>query len=134
NVFSVGDTAECSFDYTVTQADMDAGRVVNEAQAQTVFGTAAPVNVRSAAATATVVLDTDPVLEVVKTAPAASGLTAGAGVGYQIAVRNAGNVTLGGITIADPLLPGLSCPVPPGFTLAVGAEILCSGTYTLTQA
>ena len=46
-------------------------------------------------------------------------------------VTNTGNVTLTGVTVDDPLVGPVSCPVT---TLAPGASTTCTATYTLTQA
>ena len=55
-------------------------------------------------------------------------------VNYTLTATNAGNVTLTGVTIVDPKLGALVCTPPQPATLAPGAQIVCTGSYTLTQA
>ena len=43
-------------------------------------------------------------------------------------------MTLTGVTISDPKLGTLACTPPQPATLAPGAQIVCTGSYTLTQA
>src|SRR5204862_4808618 len=53
---------------------------------------------------------------------------------YTFSVTNTGNVTITGISVSDPLLPGLSCTVA---SLAPSATSSCTATgnvYTVTQA
>ncbi|MGH9379949.1 MAG: DUF7507 domain-containing protein [Thermoanaerobaculia bacterium] len=59
-------------------------------------------------------------------------LTVGSTIEYTFVVTNTGNVTLSNITITDPL-DGLSPISCPGTTLAPGAEMTCTATYTVTQ-
>jgi uncharacterized repeat protein (TIGR01451 family) len=54
-------------------------------------------------------------------------------ISYQIVATNNGNVTLTGVTVSDPLLGTLSCIPSQPATLAPGASITCTGTYTATQ-
>ncbi|WP_341925730.1 hypothetical protein [Nocardioides psychrotolerans] len=124
--------------YTLTQADVDAGRVDNTA---TATGTppSGPV-VRSDDSTTTLVaVRAD--LQLVKTAGAVSdvdgnGQDAGDTITFGFKVTNTGNVTLNPVVVNDPLLggaaPNVSCP---SGALAPGASVTCtSRTYTLTQA
>lgn len=55
---------------------------------------------------------------------------AGDMIRYSIKVKNAGNVTLTGVTVDDPLTGGL---LTTGATLAVGAEQTFDASYTVTQ-
>ena len=55
-------------------------------------------------------------------------------VDYTLTATNAGNVTLTGVTIVDPKLGTLVCTPPQPATLAPGAQLVCTGSYTLTQA
>lgn len=55
---------------------------------------------------------------------------------YQLLVANTGDRTLTGVVVADPK-PGTTTPVCPGLvggTLAVGASVICTVSYTLTGA
>ena len=52
----------------------------------------------------------------------------------MLTASNAGNVTLTGVTVSDPKLGSLVCTPPQPATLAPGEQMVCTGTYTLTQA
>ncbi|MEZ5093181.1 hypothetical protein [Nocardioides sp.] len=60
-----------------------------------------------------------------------SGNNAGDTIDYEFLVTNAGNVTLDSITVDDPMVGTVDCPVT---TLAPGADTTCTASYTLTQA
>ncbi|MBM6401831.1 DUF7507 domain-containing protein [Phycicoccus sonneratiae] len=133
-----GATVSCpSATYTLTQADLDAGQVVNTATAS-----ATPRSGAAPSASASAVRDVDQLaaLTVVKTAGAvtdanASGRQdAGDTVSYSFRVTNTSNVTLSLVRISDAML-GLSGEVCGTGTLAPGASTTCSGfVHTLTQA
>ncbi len=55
---------------------------------------------------------------------------------YDFAVTNNGNVTLTDVTINDALagLSAISCTGGPITSLAPGATVDCTATYTVTQA
>ena len=57
----------------------------------------------------------------------------GQAVVYTITVVNSGNGAATNVTVADPLLPGLSCTPANGSTLAAGATMTCTGTHVLTS-
>ncbi|MEZ5191696.1 MAG: hypothetical protein R2734_03705 [Nocardioides sp.] len=46
-------------------------------------------------------------------------------------MTNTGNTTLTGVTVNDPKVGTVTCPVT---TLAPGASTTCTATYTITQA
>lgn len=73
-----------------------------------------------------------PSLTIDKTAASPSGSTVGSTIAYSFLVSNPGNVALGSIAVVDDKLA--TAPVCPVTTLAAGANMTCSGTYTLTQA
>ncbi|ACZ20874.1 conserved repeat protein [Sanguibacter keddieii DSM 10542] len=122
--------------YVVTQQDVDAGAVVNTAEAT---GTS-PAGVEvTDPAEASVLLPQAPAVDLVKTAALADGATGVAGetVTYSFTVTNTGDVTLRGVRVTD-RLPGLSEVVFgawPGADgeLAPGASVDASATYVLTQ-
>jgi len=124
------ETVTCSGTYMVTQADLDADEVVNEASASTIFQTTTTVT--SPVGTATVPAASNPAMEVTKSASPSPFSTLGEAITYTISVRNSGNQTLTNVAVTDPLIPSLSCVIP---TLAVGAtDTSCVGTYNVTQA
>jgi len=119
----------CTANYTVTQADVDAGEVVNNASADadTPDGTALP----TAPSSATVDAPAAPSLDIVKTALDTEFSAVGDVLDYSYLVENTGNVTISGISVTDDLIPSLSCS---GSTLAPAATLTCTGSYTVTQA
>jgi len=55
-------------------------------------------------------------------------------IDYSFAVNSDGNVTLTGVTVGEPQLDPLSCDPAAPATLAPGDSMVCSGSYTVTQA
>ncbi|WP_172976594.1 DUF11 domain-containing protein [Roseivivax sp. THAF40] len=141
-VFGVGESFTCEAVYPVTQEDLDAGFVTNEAVANTVFAPGTPNErpVSSNPAVKTVSADAEPALELEKVlsdAPAAA--TTGDVIEFTLTATNTGNQTISGVTITDPLLPDLTCTLdevaaPANVALAPDAALICTGTYTVTQA
>ena len=125
-----GAATTCSATYPATQADVDAGSIVNTATvaATTLGGT--PV---SDSDTATVVATQTPSVTMLKAAAPASVANAGATVTYTFSVTNTGNVTLSSVGITDPL-PGLGAVTCLATTLAPAASTTCTAAYTVTQA
>ena len=120
----------CSASYTITQADLDAGSVTNLAAASGSFG-GSPVISPTDSETVTAVQS--PALTIVKTATPATYDSVGDVIGYSFEVTNSGNVTLSGpFTVSDDQATDESCPAVG--SLAPGASITCSATYTITQA
>jgi large repetitive protein len=129
--FTAGEQVTCSGTYAVTQADIDAGEVVNEAVAQTIFGAGAQT-VTSPPGTATVTATLTPALTLTKDVLPNPVASVGQQLTYSFTVTNAGNQTLRDITVTDPLLPALVCTIA---VLAPQGELLCSdATYIVTQA
>ncbi len=124
-----GETFTCTANYTVTQDDLDAGEVVNEAFATTTFGPSS-TPVVSAPQTATVTADLTPGLTLSKSSAPNPAGPVGSIVTYTLIATNTGNQTLNTVEISDPLLPALVCQAP---TLAIGATLNCTETYTVTQ-
>ncbi len=125
--FSAGETVTCTAQYTITQADVDAGEVINDAYAQTNFvGTEVSSNVDQV----TVTGDQNPSIDLVKSAvPARFGFVDDV-IEYTFDVENTGNQTLTGMVVTDPLIPSLSCTLP---SMAPGDTHSCTGTFTITQ-
>jgi len=130
-----GDTITCTADYTLTQTDVDAGRVTNTA---TVGGTTpSGPPVESPPSTTTVNVPADPSMTVDKTSDAATITRAGQKVVYSFAVKNTGNVSISDVAIQDQDFSGtgkLSQIVCPSRSVAAGATLTCTATYTVTQA
>jgi len=113
----------------VTQADLDAGEVVNTASLDATLpnGNAVPTLTDNVTVTGTA----SPELTISKSALAASYMTVGDTIDYEIVVGNIGNVTISDIVVDDPLIPSLSCPTD---VLVPTQSLTCSGTYVVTQA
>ncbi|MFJ4028557.1 hypothetical protein ACIPWF_14370 [Paenarthrobacter sp. NPDC089989] len=133
-----GQSVTATATYAVTQADIDAGHVVNSA---TTTGT--PPNgpsVTPPPAGTDTPLTPAPAMELAKSADSAaiqSPAAVGDQVTYTFTAKNTGNVKLTGVTINDPLA-GLSAlvytwPGTPG-ELLPGQSVTATATYGITQA
>ncbi|MGV8848839.1 MAG: beta strand repeat-containing protein [Propionibacteriaceae bacterium] len=123
-----GAATTCTKSYALTQADVNAGTVVNTATATGTPPTGAAV---TATSSATINISRTATMTLAKTAGTPSGTTAGSTLAYSFLVTNTGNVTLTSITIVDAKVPSYTCPVT---TLAPGTSTTCSATHTITQA
>lgn len=136
-VLAPGEEVRAAATYVVTQEDVDAGVIHNAAE---VTGTPPGDIPVTDPAEATVVLPQAPSIALIKAAQLADGATGIAGdtVDYTFTVTNTGDVTLHGVTIADPLdgLSDVAFGAWPGAEgeLAPGASVNASATYVLTQA
>jgi hypothetical protein len=119
-----GETAECTGSYTITQADVDAGAVINTASV-TADG-ADPVSDSE-----TQLITQQSSLAIDKPQPDGLPATAtGDVLAYTVTATNTGNVTLENVEVSDDLLgTSVDCA-----TLAPEAECVLMGDYTLTQA
>ncbi|MCF2906632.1 DUF11 domain-containing protein, partial [Octadecabacter sp. CECT 8868] len=124
-----GESATCQGSYTVTQDDLDAGEVFNEATSQTSFGVG-PTLVESPAGTATTPADTDPAITLVKSVATLPVNAIDQVLTYTLTITNTGNQTLTNVVGTDALLPNMVCEVA---TLEAGDELVCSDTYQVTQ-
>jgi uncharacterized repeat protein (TIGR01451 family) len=141
------DTTSITGTYTITQADIDLGRITNSAVVSGRYGTDGlgnPLLVTDTSGTnatndtplVTPVAQT-PTIALVKTVDT-SALSTPPAVGdtltYAFTVTNTGNTTLTNVTLADPL-PGMVLTAPAIPSLAPGASAsVWTGTYALTQA
>ncbi|MBC5848920.1 gliding motility-associated C-terminal domain-containing protein, partial [Flavobacterium kayseriense] len=125
--------------YTITQSDIDAGKVVNTALATAkdpkgnsvtdISGT----TVTNDTPTDTPLTQT-PRIALVKTAAVGGTGKLGDVITYTFAVTNTGNTTLTNVIVTDPMT-GLTITGNPIATLAVGASnSTIKGTYTITQS
>ncbi|QDP96224.1 DUF11 domain-containing protein [Microlunatus elymi] len=132
-----GDQITCTADYTVTQKDLDAGRITNTA---TAHGTP-PGGGQTDSDQDFAVVDAvqDPQLRLDKSADPDDRLVAGETITYTFTVTNTGNVTMHDIKISEDEFNGsgsmseASCP-DAATTLAPGDQVDCTATYTVTQA
>ncbi|MDO6590181.1 MULTISPECIES: DUF7507 domain-containing protein [Rhodobacterales] len=124
------ESVTCEATYVVTQDDVDAGEVLNEAFARTEFGSI-PTIVLSEPDDVTVEATQDPGVTILKEVDALTYAAVGDTLTYDIAVTNTGNQTLTNVVVDDPLFPTLACDID---TLPVGGELICSGSYTIEQS
>ncbi|MCL2849437.1 MAG: hypothetical protein FWE61_05265 [Micrococcales bacterium] len=133
-VLAPGESATAAGVYTMTQADLDVGYVVNHAQA---LGTTPTGGYVSAVAQTTATTTFHPELELTKTGP---GLHPDAQVGdevdYTFTVTNTGTVTMDAVQVHDELIPGgvdyASWPGVPE-ELAPGQSVTATAVHVLTQ-
>lgn len=127
----VNATVTCTGTHVVTQAEADAGKVVNDA---TVTGQGSSGQVTDSEHLEVPTASPSPSLHTTKTASPASGVPRGSNITYNILVHNNGNVTLSNVRLTDTLLSSVSCTPAAGSSLAPDASMSCTGSYTVTQA
>ncbi|WP_285728199.1 DUF11 domain-containing protein [Psychromicrobium xiongbiense] len=135
-----GASETCVTSYPVTQADIDASAVSNTAVAHG-FAPRGEVPIRSLESTVTVTAPMDPSLTLVKSADLsnATQFVVGKVITYSFVVTNTGNVTLTNLGVDEgqftgsKTLAGVVCP-PGAASLAPGAQLVCTTSYTVTQA
>lgn len=132
-----GSQVICTATYTVTQADVDAGSVTNSATGTGVPPTGEPPV--SPPSEVTVPSPPAPALDVVKSASVEKAVTVGQSITYSFLLTNTGNVTLTDAAVVEGTFTGtgqlsaVTCP-PAAASLAPGAQVTCTATYTVTQA
>ena len=102
--FTPGEKISCSATYTVTQADIDAGSVTNNASSSTEYTT---TNVYSPVVDFTINAAQLPSWRVTK-ATSSTPTAAGDTLDYTFTVVNTGNVSISGVSVAD-----VKCAVAP---------------------
>ncbi len=131
----LGDAASmtCTAIYAVTQADVDAGSIINSA---TVTANTPRGVDEHATAGATVFANQRAGVDITKTATTTGTVAVGSKLNYSIHVTNPGTVTLHDVAVTDALVPasGLRCTPNLPATLAPNAVLDCTATYTATQA
>lgn len=129
---TAGASTTCTALYVTTQADVDAGSIVNVATdaGQPPTG---PV-VTSPPAQEEVPAEVTEAIDVTKTASPRTYHGLGAKITYAYVVTNTGNVTLHNVTVSDNRITGLTCTPPQGSALAPGAVMHCTATHVITQA
>ena len=124
-----GASTTCTGVHTITQAEINAGKIDNAAQVTMTDSTGAQVTGASSVSSALTSLGS---LQLTKTAGSASLNSAGGTIAYQFKVENTGNLTLTGLVIIDARLDAAAtCPVT---TLLPGEMTNCTGVHTITQA
>ncbi|CAN7214842.1 hypothetical protein LJR231_000649 [Phyllobacterium sp. LjRoot231] len=125
------DTTTFTASYKLTQADLNAGQVVNTATATGKTPQGNPLE--SLPSTVTTIIPKVPSLAIVKTAGKPSGNVVGATIPYTFTVTNTGTLTMVNVTVIDSL-PGITVRGGP-IMLAPGASDTATFTavYTLMQ-
>ena len=132
---NAGESTTCTATYTITQADVNAGAVVNTATASgnppTGPAIESPPDSTSTPTSTVATLTVDKQAGTPTDVNGNGRVDAGDTVDYSFLVTNTGAVTLAVVGINDSLVGGATCPQP---TLQPGQSTLCTGTYTITQA
>jgi hypothetical protein len=132
----VGVSEICTANYTVTPADVDAGTTLTYTATETAISSAG-TRVVSNKKTSRVELPSKPAVSLSTSASSGSIGKAGAKVTYSYKVENTGNVALTGVRVRRSAHTGkgvwstTSCPAT---SVAIGAHLTCTATYTSTQS
>jgi hypothetical protein len=132
-----GDQVTCTADYTLTQADVDAGSITNSA---TVAGDP-PRGTRKVSPPSKVTIPAPPApaITLVKTADITKITAVGQTITYSFLVTNTGNVTLTDVGVVEGAFTGtgaLTTPKCPSAaaSMAPGEQVTCTATYVTTAA
>src|SRR5690554_2995101 len=133
--------------YTITQVDIDAGEVINQATATATAPDQSTVSDLSGSTTTTddptvIELCQDPVIAIVKTGifndeNGNECSDVGETITYTFTVTNEGNVSLSNVTVTDPLIAVITGPtgdINNDGILDVTETWMYTGTYAITQA
>ena len=131
-MLAIGASESCTATLVLSQADVDGGQIDNTA-------TADSTEVGPVQDSESIGLPPMSALTLVKTGALDDGgdgvADAGDAIDYGFQVTNAGNVTIAAIGVSDPMIAPITCaggnPIP---SLAPGASVDCTGSYTLLQA
>nr|WP_277628521.1 hypothetical protein [Arsenicicoccus dermatophilus] len=133
-----GATRSCpAYNYVLTAADADAGKVVNAVQVsaltpglQTLTATDEVTDTITSAPAIAIDKSADPVVD----ANGTGRVDAGDTITFHFVVYNTGNVTLSTITVKD-LTYGITAPCAGGGPIPPGGSLTCNTfTYTIQQA
>jgi uncharacterized repeat protein (TIGR01451 family) len=126
-----GASVVCNGTYTVTQADLDAGSISNQATGSASFKAQ---TVSSASQSFMVLTYVGPRVRLAITPNPISYTSAGDFIVYNYTLTNTGSVPLiGPYTIVDDKVTFIDCTTATS-PLAVGASTSCVGSYAVTQA
>ena len=130
-----GATVTCTATYTTTQADVDAGSISNTGSVEASPPSGPDV---SDSSPLTLAATQSPHISLTKSANPTTYSGPGTPITYSYAVENMGNVTLSSATVTDPMsgLSAIDCGNSSNViaSLAPGATVTCTATYTTTQA
>lgn len=132
---AAGETATTRVSYTVTQSDIDRGRVTNTVQASgTGVGGTSVTSGRSSATTSIEASDSITVSKAVdRTEIPPSSSVPGTTLSYTFTVSNTGTRTLKSVSIADSI-GSIGKITPAKTTLAPGEETAATASYRITAA
>lgn len=132
---AAGETATARVSYTVTQSDIDKGRVTNTVQASgTGVGGTSVTSGRSSATTSIEASDSITVSKAVdRTEIPPSSAVPGTTLSYTFTVSNTGTRTLKSVSIADSI-GSIGKITPAKTTLAPGEETTATASYRITAA
>jgi uncharacterized repeat protein (TIGR01451 family) len=135
----VGETWQYTVSYTVTQADIDNGGVVNPALTHDNTATVTASQFVTDSGSVSVSVVQDPRIAVTKTAVVADGTADAVGdvINYTINIANAGNMTLTSPSVTDPSVSDLtyvSGDTDGDGKLDVGETWHYTASHTVTQA
>lgn len=124
-----GASTTCTADYSVKQADIEAGKVTNTATATAKYGSDT-VDSEPSSVTVHYVPATEPKIDLEKSASVETYTHVGQVVVYSYVVRNIGNALLEPVTVTDDKL-GPICEIAK---LNPGASQSCTKSYTIVLA
>ncbi|WP_231988516.1 isopeptide-forming domain-containing fimbrial protein [Nakamurella panacisegetis] len=127
----------CTASYVVTQADVDADHISNDATATGTPPSGTPVT--SPKSTVDLPAPPAPAISLTKSVDPVQVGKAGDTVTYSFLVTNTGNVTLKNATVTESAFSGtngplvITCPLAAA-SLIPGAQVTCTAPYVLSQA
>jgi hypothetical protein len=125
-----GASYNCTGTYTVTQADLDAGSITNQATASAIF---AGQTVSSASQSITVLTFVGPRIRLQVTPNPTTYTSAGDFIVYTYTMTNTGSVPIyGPFTITDNKVTSFDCNTATS-PLSIGGSTYCVGSYAVTQ-
>jgi len=124
-----GATRNCTGTYTITQADLDAGSVINQATASAILGAS---TVTSNPASATVTTYVGPRLTLVITSNPPSWTGSGQILTFTYTLKNTGSVVLASPYSGTSNIAGAGDCSAASATIPVGGNTACIGFYTTT--
>ena len=141
---NVGEVWQFSVSYTVTQDDIDNGGVVDPALTHDNTATGTTAQAVTGEASASVVIDQNPHVTLVKSATVPGGTADHAGevIAYTIDVTNDGNMTLTSPVVSDPSVSDLTAVLSGGFNagdadhdgkIDLGETWQYTASHTVTQ-
>jgi len=122
-----GGTITCTGDYFVTQADLDAGSITNQA-----YATAAGGTMTSGLKSSTVTVTQNATITLAINPPSPlPTIAAGTVINYNYVISNTGNITLSSPFLVNEFNLGVIPTCPSTTTLAPSATITCTLAYTV---